>query len=161
MRRSAVTGIGVVAPGGVTRDAFWERITSGQTATRNITVFDPSGFRSQIAAEAAFDGRAEMELIKHGYEDNRRILIESLPKVGLTKFLPADGAFYLYADVSDFTQDSYAFAKGMLEHAHVAATPGIDFDPVHGRSFIRFCYARSTQETVEAVARITRWLSKG
>ena len=58
MRRSAVTGIGVVAPGGVTRDAFWELITSGRTATRNITFFDPSGFRSQIAAEADFDPHA-------------------------------------------------------------------------------------------------------
>ena len=134
-------------------------VRSVETLQQNLSISVPT--LSQIAAEAAFEGRAEMEVIKHGYEDNRRILIESLPKVGLTKFLPADGAFYLYADVSDFTQDSYAFAKEMLERAHVAATPGIDFDPVHGRSFIRFCYARSTQETVEAVARITRWLSKG
>jgi len=58
MRRSAVTGIGVVAPGGVTRDSFWEMITAGRTATRNITFFDPAGFRSQIAAEADFDPRA-------------------------------------------------------------------------------------------------------
>jgi minimal PKS ketosynthase (KS/KS alpha) len=58
MRRSAVTGIGVVAPGGVTRDAFWDMITAGRTATRQITFFDPTGFRSQIAAEADFDPRA-------------------------------------------------------------------------------------------------------
>src|SRR5438445_56437 len=58
MRRSAITGIGVVAPGGVTRDAFWEMITSGRTATRGITFFDPTGFRSQIAAEADFDPHA-------------------------------------------------------------------------------------------------------
>jgi minimal PKS ketosynthase (KS/KS alpha) len=58
MRRSAVTGIGAVAPGGVTRDSFWEMITAGRTATRGITFFDPSGFRSQIAAEADFDPRA-------------------------------------------------------------------------------------------------------
>jgi minimal PKS ketosynthase (KS/KS alpha) len=55
MRRSAVTGVGVVAPGGVTREAFWETITSGRTATRRITFFDASGFRSRIAAEADFD----------------------------------------------------------------------------------------------------------
>src|SRR6266571_9196448 len=55
MRRSAITGIGVVAPGGVTRDSFWEMITAGRTATRKITFFDPVGFRSQIAAEADFD----------------------------------------------------------------------------------------------------------
>ena len=58
MRRTAVTGIGVVAPGGATRDAFWERITAGRTATRGITFFDPSGFRSQIAAEVDFDPEA-------------------------------------------------------------------------------------------------------
>ncbi len=134
-------------------------VRSVETLQQNLSISVPT--LSQIAAEAAFDGRAEMEAIKHSYEDNRRILIENLPKVGITKFLPADGAFYLYADVSDFTPDSYTFAKDMLEHAHVAATPGIDFDPVHGWSFIRFSYARSTQETTEAVARITRWLSKG
>src|SRR3954469_21243588 len=113
---------------------------------------------SQIAAEAAFEGRAEMEAVKHGYEENRRILIEGLPKAGITKFLPADGAFYLYADVSDFTSDSFEFASRMLEKAHVAATPGIDFDPIHGRAFIRFSYARSAEEMREAVARIARWL---
>jgi aspartate/methionine/tyrosine aminotransferase len=99
-----------------------------------------------------------MEAIKRGYEENRRILIEGLPRAGLTRFLPADGAFYLYADVSDFTADSFAFAGQMLEKAHVAATPGVDFDPVHGRAFIRFCYARSADEMREAVARIARWL---
>src|SRR5271156_2586921 len=110
---------------------------------------------SQIAAEAAFDGAAEMEAIKRGYQENRRILIEGLPQAGLTDFLPADGAFYLYADVSKFTSDSFAFASEMLEKAHVAATPGIDFDPVHGRAFIRLSYARSADEMREAVARIT------
>src|SRR5580765_4431960 len=67
---------------------------------QNLSVSVPP--LSQIAAEAAFDGRDEMEAIKHGYQENRRILIEGLPKAGLTKFLPADGAFYLYADVSRF-----------------------------------------------------------
>ena len=92
-----------------------------------------------------------MEAIKRGYQENRRILIEGLPKAGLSKFLPADGAFYLYADVSDFTADSFEFAGRMLEKAHVAATPGVDFDPIHGRSFIRFSYARSADEMREAV----------
>ena len=64
---------------------------------------------SQIAAEAAFEGRDEMEAVKHGYEVNRQILIEGLPQAGLTDFLPADGAFYLYADVSKFTSDSFDF----------------------------------------------------
>jgi aspartate/methionine/tyrosine aminotransferase len=123
---------------------------------QNLSISVPS--LSQIAAEAAFDGAAAMEEIKHGYQENRRILIEGLPKAGLSKFLPADGAFYLYADVSDFTSDSFDFAKQMLEKAHVAATPGVDFDPVHGRSFIRFSYARSAAEMREAVDRIAHWL---
>ncbi|MBP2426942.1 aspartate/methionine/tyrosine aminotransferase [Bradyrhizobium elkanii] len=123
---------------------------------QNLSISVPT--LSQIAAEAAFEGREEMEAIKRGYQENRRILIEGLPKAGLTKFLPADGAFYLYADVSDFTADSFAFASEMLEKAHVAATPGIDFDPIHGRAFIRFSYARSAAEMQEAVARIAHWL---
>jgi aspartate/methionine/tyrosine aminotransferase len=134
-------------------------VRSVETLQQNLSISVPT--LSQIAAEAAFDGRAEMDVIKHGYEENRRILIEGFPKVGLTDFLPADGAFYLYADVSKFTSDSFEFAKTMLQQAHVAATPGVDFDPFHGRSFVRFSYARSTQETAEAVARITNWLAKG
>jgi aspartate/methionine/tyrosine aminotransferase len=123
---------------------------------QNLSISVPT--LSQIAAEAAFDGSAEMEEVKRGYLENRRILIEGLPRAGLTKFLPADGAFYLYADVSDFTSDSFKFASEMLEKAHVAATPGVDFDPVHGRQFIRFSYARSAQEMREAVERIAHWL---
>jgi aspartate/methionine/tyrosine aminotransferase len=123
---------------------------------QNLAISVPT--LSQIAAEAAFEGRAEMEAVKRGYQENRRILIEGLPQAGLNKFLPADGAFYLYADVSEFTSDSFEFAKQMLELARVAVTPGVDFDPVHGRRFIRFSYARSADEMREAVARIARWL---
>jgi len=115
---------------------------------------------SQIAAEAAFDGRAEMEAVKHGYEDNRRILLEGLPKAGFETFLPVDGAFYLYADVSRFCDDSFDFAKRMLEETHVAVTPGVDFDPQRGRHFIRFCYAGSAAEMHEAVERIAAWLRR-
>src|SRR6185295_14202052 len=109
---------------------------------------------SQIAAQAAFDGRAEMEAVKHGYQENRRILLEGLPKAGLDQILPVDGAFYLYADVSHFGDDSHDFAKRMLDETHVAVTPGVDFDPVHGGRFIRFCYAGVAAEMHEAVARI-------
>lgn len=123
---------------------------------QNLAISVPT--LSQIAAEAAFDGREEMEAVKASYAENRRILIEGLPKAGLDRFLPADGAFYLYADVSAFTDDSYAFAQKMLAETHVAATPGVDFDPVQGRSFIRFSYARSPADMREAVERLTRWL---
>jgi aspartate/methionine/tyrosine aminotransferase len=125
---------------------------------QNLSISVPT--LSQIAAEAALDGRDEMDRIKQGYEENRRILIEGLPQAGLDSFLPADGAFYLYADVSKFTSDSLAFTKAMLREAHVAATSGIDFDPIHGRAFVRFSYARSADDMREAVRRITRWLQR-
>jgi aspartate/methionine/tyrosine aminotransferase len=125
---------------------------------QNLAVSVPT--LSQIAAEAAFDGRAELEQIKHGYEENRRILVESLPRAGLDSFLPVDGAFYLYADVSRFCDDSYVFATQMLEEAGVAATPGVDFDPLHGRQFLRLCYAGSREDMHEAVKRIGEWLSR-
>jgi aspartate/methionine/tyrosine aminotransferase len=115
---------------------------------------------SQIAAEAAFDGRAEMEAVKHGYEENRRTLLDGLPRAGIEKILPVDGAFYLYADVSRFSGDSFEFAKRMLEETHVAATPGVDFDPLQGNHFIRFCYAGSAAEMHEAVERIGAWLTR-
>ena len=125
---------------------------------QNLAISVPA--LSQVAAEAAFDGRAEMEEVKHGYEENRRILTAGLPKIGLDKFLPVDGAFYLYADVSRFSNDSLDFAKRMLNEAGVAATPGIDFDPVNGHNFLRFCYAGSAQEMHEAVERIGNWLKR-
>jgi aspartate/methionine/tyrosine aminotransferase len=124
----------------------------------NLAVCVPT--LSQIAAEAAFDGRAEMEAVKHGYEDNRRILLDGLPKAGFDKFLPVDGAFYLYADVSRFSDDSFEFAKRMLAQTHVAATPGVDFDPLKGRHFIRFCYAGATADMYEAVERLANWLKR-
>ncbi|HET7848022.1 MAG TPA: aminotransferase class I/II-fold pyridoxal phosphate-dependent enzyme [Pseudolabrys sp.] len=123
---------------------------------QNLAISVPA--LSQIAAEAAFDGNAEMEEVKHGYEENRRILTQGLPRAGLDQFLPVDGAFYLYANIAHFSDDSLDFAKRMLNEAGVAATPGIDFDPENGRHFIRFCYAGSAAEMHEAVERIGGWL---
>jgi aspartate/methionine/tyrosine aminotransferase len=114
----------------------------------------------QVAAEAAFESVNEMEAVKRGYEENRRILTDGLPKAGLDNFLPVDGAFYLYADISRFSDDSLEFAKRMLNEAGVAATPGIDFDPLNGKHFLRFCYAGSAAEMREAVERIGKWLGK-
>src|SRR5262249_22993784 len=124
----------------------------------NLAVSVPT--LSQIAAEAAFEGREEMEAVKHGYEENRRILLDGLPKAGFDKFLPVDGAFYLYADVSRLSNDSFEFAKQMLMQTDVAATPGVDFDPLEGRHFIRFCYAGAAAEMHEAVERLATWLKR-
>jgi aspartate/methionine/tyrosine aminotransferase len=126
---------------------------------QNLAISVPT--LSQIAAEAAFDARTELDEVKHGYEENRRILVEGLPRTGLDSFLPVDGAFYLYADVSRFSTDSFDFATRMLEEAGVAATPGVDFDPLHGRNFLRLCYAGSRAEMHEAVERIGAWLKDG
>ena len=123
---------------------------------QNLAISVPT--LSQIAATAAFDGRAEMEEVKHGYQVNRRILLEGLPAAGLDSFLPADGAFYLYANVARLTDDGFDFAKRMLEQAGVAATPGDDFDPVRGKHYLRFCYAGSAADMREAVVRIGRWV---
>src|ERR1700733_13265147 len=111
---------------------------------QNLAISVPT--LSQIAAEAAFDGRPEMEAVKHGYEENRRILTEGLPRAGFENILPVDGAFYLYADVSRFRDDSFEFAKRMLEETHVAVTPGVDFDPLRGKHFVRVCYAGSAAQ---------------
>ena len=126
---------------------------------QNLAISVPT--LSQVAAEAAFDGRDEMEAVKHGYEINRRMLVEGLPRAGFDQFLPVDGAFYLYADVSRFCSDSLDFARRLLEEAGVAATPGADFDPVQGRRFIRFCYAGATADVAEAVERLGAWLKRG
>jgi aspartate/methionine/tyrosine aminotransferase len=124
---------------------------------QNLAISVPT--LSQIAAEAAFDGRAELDEVRRGYEENRRILLAELPRAGLDTFLPADGAFYLYADVSRFSNDSFAFATRMLEEAGVATTPGVDFDPLHGTNFLRLCYAGARAEMREAVERIGNWLA--
>ncbi len=126
---------------------------------QNLAISVPT--LSQIAAEAAFDADAELMAVKHGYEENRRILIEGLPRAGFNSFLPVDGAFYLYADVSHFAKDSFEFANRMLEETGIAATPGADFDPVRGKNFLRFCYAGSSGDMREAVERIGSWLKDG
>ena len=115
---------------------------------------------SQIAALGAFDGIDELEAIKESYARNRAMLLEELPAAGLSDILPADGAFYLYADVSRFTDDSEAFATAMLRDAGVAVTPGIDFDPDRGRGCVRLCYSGPEASMREAAVRIGAWLKK-
>jgi aspartate/methionine/tyrosine aminotransferase len=133
-----------------------ELVRTVERLQQNLAISVPT--LSQIAAEAAFDGRDEMEGVKHGYLENRRILTEGLPQAGLDQFLPVDGAFYLYANIAKFSDDSLDFAKRMLNEAGVAATPGLDFDPVDGKHYLRFCYAGSADEMHEAVKRIGDWL---
>jgi aspartate/methionine/tyrosine aminotransferase len=123
---------------------------------QNLYISPPA--LSQHAAIAAFDCRDELDANVARYAANRALLLSELPKAGFTRFAPADGAFYLYADVSRFSNDSFQFATRMLEEAGVAATPGVDFDPLHGRNFLRLCYAGSREDMREAVQRIGAWL---
>jgi aspartate/methionine/tyrosine aminotransferase len=85
------------------------------------------------------------------------MLLNELPKAGFGKLAPADGAFYLYADIAHFTDDSEAFVRRMLKETGVAATPGIDFDEAHGRRFMRFSYAGTFDDMQEAARRLKAW----
>lgn len=113
---------------------------------------------SQIAAEAALDGIAEMEQVRAGYARNRALLAQRLPALALPFAAPMDGAFYAWVDVSGHSNDSMAFARQMLADIHVAATPGRDFDPVDGARFMRFSYAGSHADMTTALDRIEGWL---
>ncbi len=112
---------------------------------------------AQVAALGAFDGLDELEANKRVYAENRGLLLGELPKAGLERIVPADGAFYLYVDVGDFASDSHAFTKEMLVEIGVAATPGVDFDAGRGSRYVRFCYAGTTADMAEAARRIRGW----
>jgi aspartate/methionine/tyrosine aminotransferase len=112
---------------------------------------------AQVAALGAFEGRDELEANKRVYAQNRALLLEELPKAGLGNILPADGAFYLYADVGDLTDDSIAFSKEMLHETGIAATPGVDFDTERGKRYVRFSYAGATADMAEAARRLATW----
>lgn len=123
---------------------------------QNLFISPPT--LSQHAALAAFDCRAELDGNVARYARNRAVLLEELPRAGLSDLAPADGAFYIYADVARFTNDSEAFCKRMLAETGVAATPGIDFDAERGHTSLRFSFAGATADMVEAARRIKTWL---
>ncbi|MGU3540494.1 pyridoxal phosphate-dependent aminotransferase [Methylobacterium sp. A54F] len=123
---------------------------------QNLYISAP--YLSQVAALAAFDATEELDAVRDGYARNRAILLDALPGLGLGRTHPADGAFYLYADVAGLTNDAVAFCRRMLDEAGVAATPGLDFDPDAGSHHVRFSFAGSEAECREAVARLSTWL---
>ena len=114
---------------------------------------------SQVAALAALDAEDELQANLDVYRRNRALMLDGLPKAGFTRIAPPDGAFYVYADVSDLTDDSRAFAAEILEHAGVAVTPGLDFDQGRGAGTLRFSYARSTEDIEEGLARLARFMA--
>jgi aspartate/methionine/tyrosine aminotransferase len=126
--------------------------------TGNFTICPPA--LAQYAAVAAFspESIAEADGLLHHYAENRRLLLDGLRRIGIDRLAPTDGAFYVYADVSDFTIDSLAFCSKLLADTGVAIAPGIDFDTVHGGSFVRLSFAGPTNDVEEAVRRIGTWL---
>jgi aspartate/methionine/tyrosine aminotransferase len=113
---------------------------------------------SQVAALGAMDCQDELRDNIAVYATNRALMLQGLPDAGFGNIAPPDGAFYVYADVSDLTDDSRAFAAEILEHAGVAVTPGLDFDPDRGSTTLRFSYARSTADIREGLARLKHFM---
>ena len=114
---------------------------------------------SQYAAVAAFDCHEELRSNVAVYAANRDLLLEELPKAGLTRLSHADGAFYIYADIADLTGDSDAFCRALLDDTGVALTPGLDFDPVRGARFLRISFSGPTDDMAEAARRMGVWLA--
>ena len=112
---------------------------------------------SQLAGQVAFDCEDVLDGYVATYARNRALLLEELPKAGFSRMAPADGAFYIYADVSEFTEDSDAYCRRMLAETGIAATPGIDFDPERGHRFVRFSFAGPEADIAEAARRLRDW----
>jgi aspartate/methionine/tyrosine aminotransferase len=125
---------------------------------QNMFICSPHA--SQLAALAAMDAHDELQENLDVYRKNRELMITGLPKAGFSKFAPPDGAFYVYVDVSEYTDDSLGFSKQILEEAGVALTPGLDFDPARGARTVRLSYARSTADIQEGLLRLEKFMRK-
>ena len=126
--------------------------------TGNFTICPP--VLSQYAAIAAFTPESYAELDGHvaRYATNRSLLLEGLPRLGIDRLAPADGAFYVYADIGHLTDDSHAWCLRLLAETGVATAPGIDFDTRRGNEFVRLSFAGSAEEITEGLDRLGRWL---
>ena len=124
--------------------------------SQNLFISAPT--LSQVAGVAAFGCKPELDGLVEQYARNRALLLERLPQAGLTKLAPADGAFYIYADIGDYSNDSKGWCARLLDETGIAATPGIDFDPLRGHRFVRFSFAGRYEEMEEAAKRLGEWL---
>ena len=126
--------------------------------TGNFTICPPA--LAQHAAVAAFtpEGYAEADGHVTRYATNRALLLDGLVGLGIDRLAPADGAFYVYADVAHLTDDTMDWTYRLLAQTGVAVAPGVDFDPVDGHRWVRFSFAGATDDIVTAVARLARWL---
>ena len=130
-------------------------IDAARARMGNLFLTPPS--LAQHAGLAAFDCRADLEGHVQTYARNRDLLLAALPALGLRRIAPPDGAFYIYADIGHLTDDSMDFCIRLLRDTGVATAPGVDFDPVEGRHFMRFSFAVSTDRVEDALTRITPW----
>lgn len=133
-----------------------DHVRQVERLSQNLFICPPHA--SQITALAAMDATEELEKNINVYKKNREILLEELPKAGFKTFSPPDGAFYIYVDISEFSNDSLSFCKKVLDEAGVAITPGLDFDQKRGNKTIRFSYARSTEDIIEGANRIKNFM---
>jgi aspartate/methionine/tyrosine aminotransferase len=130
-----------------------------EVLTGNFTICPP--VLSQYAAIAAFTPESYAELDGHvdRYAANRALLLDGLPRLGIDRLAPADGAFYVYADVAHLTDDSYDWCLRLLADTGVATAPGIDFDTRRGNEFVRLSFAGSAEEITEGLERLGRWIA--
>ncbi|MDO5686055.1 MAG: aminotransferase class I/II-fold pyridoxal phosphate-dependent enzyme [Neisseria sp.] len=131
-----------------------EKVRAAEIIVQNLFICPPT--LSQYAALAAFDD-AYLAQVRQEFAARRDFLYDALQDVFTLEFKP-QGAFYLWADVSRYTDDSYAFAKQMLAEIQVAATPGIDFGSHRTHHYLRFAYTRERAAMQEGVARMQAWL---
>jgi aspartate/methionine/tyrosine aminotransferase len=130
-------------------------LRSVECLSQNLFISPPT--ISQLACVAAFDCKEYLDGHVAKYRLNRDLLIDLLPKAGFNKLSRADGAFYLYADVSHMTNDSEEFCRRCLDETGVAITPGIDFDPERGSKFVRFSFAGPCEDIATAAKRLIDW----
>jgi aspartate/methionine/tyrosine aminotransferase len=126
--------------------------------TGNFTICPPA--ISQHAGVAAFEAYDELDANVARYATNRELLLRRLPEIGIDRLAPADGAFYVYADVARWTDDALGWAARLLDETGVAVAPGVDFDPVDGNKFIRLCFAGDTGQIGDAVGVLGQWLAR-
>lgn len=134
-----------------------DHIETARAFIGNLFLTPPS--LSQHAGLAAMDAHAELEGHIDTYRANRDRMLAALPSLGLKTIAPPDGAFYIWADIAHLTDDSPAFCERLLHDTGVATAPGVDFDPVEGRHFMRFSFAVSTPEVEEALRRLQPWFA--
>ncbi|MGH7111310.1 MAG: aminotransferase class I/II-fold pyridoxal phosphate-dependent enzyme, partial [Stellaceae bacterium] len=136
-----------------------ELLRAVECLAQNLYISPPT--LSQLAALPVFDCRDELDRHVARYRKNRDLLIASLKTGGITRFAPAEGAFYLYTDISALTRDSGALCRRLLAEAGIALTPGRDFDPLHGDDWVRLSFAGAAAAIAEAARRLASWLPRG